>query len=138
MTSPDASPRIVVGKDVDPRDVIDLYASVQWGSESDYTPDGVRRAIENTSIFVTAVAPDGTLVGMTRVFSDGAIVSQVVEVAVRPEYQRQGIGRQMMDVVRHECRGTALYADGFNQNAAFFEQCGFKRPEMAVFSSRNW
>jgi len=32
----------------------------------------VRRTIENTSIFVTAVAPDGKLVGLTRVFSDEA------------------------------------------------------------------
>ena len=135
---PRSDTHITVTRDLDPGEVIDLYAAVQWGTASDYDVSRVRRALDKTGLVVAATIDDGTLVGMARVFTDGAIVSQVVEVAVRPEYQRRGIGRQIMETVRAECHGTALYVDGFRQNAAFFERCGFTQPEMAVFSRRNW
>lgn len=50
------------------------------------------------SLFAVSARDDGQLVGMARVVGDGLHV-QVVDVAVLPDYQGQGISRSMLERV---------------------------------------
>lgn len=76
-----------------------------------YEPDVHRKAFENshTAVFVY----DGDrLVGFGRAISDDAYQAAVYDMAVVPEYQRQGIGATIMEHILSRVRhcNVILYA----------------------------
>lgn len=80
--------------------------------------EAAERGLPRT-LFGVSVWCDGQVVGMGRVVGDGGCVYQVVDVAVLPEHQRKGLGRQimqaLMDYIRREAPPSAyvcLIADG--------------------------
>lgn len=71
------------------------------------------------------------LVGMGRMVGDGALFLQVVDIAVRPDWQRRGLGRRIMTALMDEARRRApggvivsLLADG--EATRLYEQFGFR------------
>ncbi len=48
------------------------------------------------SLYGVSAHDDGNLVGYARAISDGAFNAYVSTVAVLPEYQRRGIGRELL------------------------------------------
>ncbi|MEM8984184.1 MAG: GNAT family N-acetyltransferase [Pseudomonadota bacterium] len=48
------------------------------------------------SWFAVCVRANKNLVGMGRIIGDGGCVFQIVDIVVRPDYQRQGIGYGVM------------------------------------------
>ena len=72
-------------------DLIGLYTSVGW---SNYTrnPDLLHRAVEN-SLWKLSVWDGRELVGLARAVSDDASIAYVQDILVRPDRQRNGIGR---------------------------------------------
>jgi GNAT superfamily N-acetyltransferase len=48
------------------------------------------------STFIVAAEDGDTTVGMARLISDGCYVVLIVDVLVLPDYQRKGIGKNMM------------------------------------------
>ena len=99
-----------------------------------YEPDVHRKAFENshTSVFVY----DGDrLVGFGRAISDDAYQAAVYDMAVVPEYQRQGIGTTIMKHILTRVRhcNVILYA-GVGKEP-FYEKIGLRRMKtgMALF-----
>ncbi len=76
-------------------ELVHLYDAVGW---STYTKDrdGLATAVRNSTFVVTASA-DGRLVGLARVLSDDVSVVYVQDVLVHPQYQRNGIGRELLE-----------------------------------------
>lgn len=73
----------------------------------------------------------GDLVGMGRMVGDGALFLQVVDIAVRPDWQGRGLGRRIMAALMEEARRRApsgvivtLLADG--EAHRLYEQFGFR------------
>ncbi|AFK20300.1 N-acetyltransferase [Haloferax mediterranei ATCC 33500] len=72
-----------------------------------------KRGVPNTTFGVSIVLDEGTddldggddgdgsnrVVGMGRLVGDGGTVFQIVDVAVRPEHQGQGLGTRIMDAL---------------------------------------
>jgi Acetyltransferase (GNAT) family. len=82
--------------DFNQEEILSLYTSVGW---ENYTrnPQMLERAYENS--FLKIAAFEGKqLIGMVRVVGDGASVILIQDLLVRPEYQRKGIGSQLMRV----------------------------------------
>jgi aralkylamine N-acetyltransferase len=73
-------------------EVANLFTSVGWGNRD---PHDVRVAF-NKSTFACFAFDDSKLVGFGRTIDDGKYYATVVDVVVHPEYQRQSIGRQIM------------------------------------------
>lgn len=75
-------------------EIMALYSSVGW---SNYTnnPAMLRKAYKN-SLYVLAAYADGKLVGILRAVGDGASVVFLQDLIVLPEFQRHGIGSQLM------------------------------------------
>lgn len=48
------------------------------------------------SLFAACIRNEGTLVAMGRVVGDGGCNFEIVDVAVHPDYQRQGLGFRIM------------------------------------------
>jgi len=111
-------------KEIPPRDIQDLCASVGWSRRE---PELIRRAMAN-SLAVVSVWDDGILVGMARATGDKVFNATVWDVAVRPSYQRMGIGRLLMEELLCELDAyqiplVTLYADPGRDG--FYRRFGF-------------
>ena len=75
-------------------EIMALYSSVGW---SNYTnnPVMLRQAYKN-SLYVLAAYADDKLVGLLRAVGDGSSIVFLQDLIVLPEYQRHGIGSQLM------------------------------------------
>ncbi len=84
-----------------------------------------------STLFAVCVRDGEQLVGMGRVVGDGGLNFEVVDVAVHPDYQRQGIGYRMMEMlmtaVNEAAPPTALVSLLADQGApALYRKFGFK------------
>jgi ribosomal protein S18 acetylase RimI-like enzyme len=81
--------------------------------------------------FSVCVRDAERLVGMGRVIGDGGCFCQIVDIAVHPDYQRRGIGFQVMTQLMGQLRENApksayisLIADG--DASMLYEKFGFE------------
>lgn len=107
-----------------------LYNSVGW---SNYTnkPVMLRQAYKN-SLYVLAAYADGKLVGILRAVGDGSSIVFLQDLIVLPEYQRHGIGSQLMRKVMEKYAAVyqlQLLTEASEKNIAFYEYLGLKRVE---------
>ena len=80
--------------DIDLDQLSMLFNSAGWERR---TADRSRLAqLVKGSLWVVSALDDGQLVGFARAVSDGATNAYVSTVAVLPDYQGRGIGREMM------------------------------------------
>ncbi|HEL2057611.1 TPA: GNAT family N-acetyltransferase [Streptococcus suis] len=110
--------------------VLDLYASVGW---TNYTacPDMLQNALENT-LLVLAAFDREQLVGMLRAVGDGYSIVFIQDILVLPAYQRQGIGRQLLEqAITHfpEIYQLHLLTDNTEKTRSFYEELGFAAVE---------
>jgi GNAT superfamily N-acetyltransferase len=56
------------------------------------------RAALRGSIFLAAARSEGKLVGLLRLIGDGGYVLHVADLEVRPDFQKRGIGRRLMEM----------------------------------------
>ncbi len=77
------------------------------------------------------------LVGSVRVLSDGYFLSTVPELMVDPEYQRRGIGRQLMCRALDLAPGGKLFFGAQPGNEEFFERSGFQRGPVGFVGRRE-
>jgi len=106
-------------------EVVALYRANDWSSAD--KPEQLLAALRNSHSLVTARV-DGRLVGLGNAISDGHLVVYYPHLLVHPEFQGQGIGRQMMDALQQRYAGLhmqMLTADG--RAISFYENLGFSR-----------
>lgn len=72
---------------------LSLRASVGWKLLKDSQAE---RALKNSLLTLTAYI-DGIPVGMGRIVGDGAVICYVQDLVVKPEYQKHGVGRVIME-----------------------------------------
>ena len=106
-------------------EVIELYEAVDWSSAK--KPERLIKGLRGSHSLVTARA-DGKLIGLANAISDGHLVVYYPHMVVHPDFQRQGIGREIMKCLQ------AKYADFHQQQLTadgdavkFYESLGFVR-----------
>ena len=78
-----------------PEEYNQLRQLVGWGI---YKRNVILQALPKSLYCVCAY--DGTaIIGMARIIGDGGIAYYVQDVIVKPDYQRQGIGTQLMNKI---------------------------------------
>ncbi len=119
--------------------VLNLYRSVQWSAAK--KPVQLVRALKRSHSVVTAWF-EGSLVGLGNALSDGSLVVYYPHLLVLPEFQRRGIGRQLMKRLMNRYRGFhqhILIAEA--KAVPFYRKCGFNRAgkttSMWVFKGRE-
>jgi len=106
-----------------------LYESTGWNEEYRLTSDEIYQCIGASWYMVSAY--DGKrLVGFGRILSDGKLHALITEMIVLPEYQGNGIGRQILKLItdvcfKHEIRDIQLFSA--KGKAGFYEKFGYKR-----------
>ena len=112
-------------KQIDTDEVIHLYQANHWSSAQ--RPQQLMAALRNSHTLVTARI-EGKLVGLCNAISDGYLVVYYPHILVLPEYQSQGIGKQLMNVMLDKYTGFhqhMLTADG--KAIDFYRSLGFER-----------
>lgn len=129
-------PKITLSIDKDkvkPKELLKLWAAVEWSGENDYSPQTVKAAIKNTTLLVSARNQYGELIGMARVLSDDIFITWIGELVVHPDYQRLGVGKKLVKAVKDYYGDTSIVLETFLWNRKFFKMCGFKESKMLVF-----
>jgi ribosomal protein S18 acetylase RimI-like enzyme len=110
--------------------VLALYESVSW---TNYTknPDQLGQGLLNSSYVVVALL-ENFVVGLVRCISDGHTICYIQDVLVRPEAQRRGIGRALVENVLEQyadVRQVVLMTDAQESQLAFYSSLGFRKIE---------
>lgn len=105
--------------------VLALYRANEWSSARQ--PELLHKALLASHSLVAAW--DGErLIGLGNAISDGYLVVYYPHLLVLPDYQRRGIGRELMRRLMERYKGfhqQMLVADG--RALAFYRKCGFER-----------
>lgn len=96
----------------------------------------------NNAFHITTVRDNGRAIGMIRVLSDGSYANFITDVMVIPEYQHQGIGREMMRRTMEYMRSTllpgetiVLYLMSAIGRENFYKQFGFRERPNEVWGA---
>ncbi len=116
-----------------PQEYFVLFETTGWNDEYHLTPLDLAQALKE-SAFLVSVYDEGRLIGFGRAVSD-SIHAMIYDLIVAPDYQRQGIGGEILDRLVKRCQGAhlcdiQLFAAAGKRH--FYEQHGFApRPDDA-------
>lgn len=111
-------------KDIDKDSLQELFLSVEW--DSGRYPTQLKKAIQTSHRVVTAW--DGEkLVGLVNTIADDAMNAYIPYTVVRPEYQKQGIGKRLVEIILHEYKDYARKVlIAYDDAVDFYRKCGFE------------
>ncbi|AFZ30240.1 GCN5-related N-acetyltransferase [Gloeocapsa sp. PCC 7428] len=111
--------------DIDRHSILNLYKANDWSSAN--KPQQLYNALMNSHFLVSAW-DKSKLAGLGNAISDNFLVVYYPHLLVLPEYQKQGVGRQIMKILTSRYQGFhqhILLAD--KQAIEFYKRCGFER-----------
>lgn len=110
--------------------VLEIYDSVGWTNYTD-RPTMLQKALEH-SLLVLAAFDGNRLVGLLRAVGDGHSIVFIQDILVLPTYQRQGIGRHLLEQAITYFPGIYqlhLLTDNTEKTRSFYEALGFTAVE---------
>lgn len=120
-------------------------ANIDWNSVSEtlkrvgmayYTPGEHQKAFEAS--FVTVFARyHGRLIGFGRAISDGVYQAAVYDMAVIPEYQRQGIGTIIMENILKKIPFCNIILYAAIGKEKFYSKLNFRKMKTGMALFRN-
>lgn len=116
-------------KDIPADDLVALYASVGWSSYTD-NPEWLQLAVEGSDFVVTEWSEDEELVGLARGITDGHSIFFLQDILVKPDHQRRGIGRRLLDAcleAHSHVRRKVLLTDDDEAQRRLYAAAGFTR-----------
>ena len=94
------------------------------------------RIISGSTAYVTA-RDSGKLVGYGRIITDGATLAYINNMAVNPNYQRQGIGQTILEtLIKIAKKVTSIYLYTNTADALYIRN-GFQLSEKRLYVLRN-
>lgn len=122
--------RYVFNPKLDFAAVLDLYASVGWSNYTNH-PRQLEQAFHQ-SLLVMATYDEDRLVGLIRAVGDRLTIVFIQDLFVYPHYQRQGIGRSLLEQTLERFKDIyqiQLATEQSDKNLAFYRELGFRRQE---------
>ena len=104
----------------------EVYETLKRVGMAHFSPELHRKAFEASQATVFAYS-ENRLVGFARALSDGVCQTAIYDVAVVPEFQRRGIGAQLMKALlsRFEHHNVILYASPGKEE--FYRTLGMRK-----------
>ena len=115
------------------KQVKELFAALGWTEF-----EGLLPALLLNSTYVVSAWDGARLVGMARVVSDRVYISTLQQVGVHPDYQRQGLGSELVRrcMERFDHTQFLLTIDD-ESNVTFYSRFGFTKTADAMIRLRN-
>lgn len=122
-------------KDIDKDKLVELFSSVGW--ESAKCPNKLHEAIKNSDL-VISVWKEDELVGLISTISDGYINVFVTYLLIKPSYQKQKIGTNLMNKVCDHYKGfrRKILSTEIDKEK-FYEKFGFAIDGIVMFN-HDW
>lgn len=115
-----------------------LFLSVEWSSG--HFPEKLVLAMKGFSTVCSAYDGD-KLVGMACAMDDGVMNAYLHYLLVDPAYQGQGVGRQLVEMIKQKYKDYLRIAViGYDAELSFYENCGFVKSKDAspLFITSLW
>ena len=111
-------------KDFNAKELQELFLSVEWSSG--HFPDKLVIAMKNSDSIFTAWDGD-KLIGLINVLDDSIMTAYVHYLLVNPEYQKQGIGKELLRLVKNKYKDyLRIVLIAHDTALKFYENSGFK------------
>jgi GNAT superfamily N-acetyltransferase len=120
----------IVEKPPSPEEYIQLRQLVGWGIHKRET---IINALPN-SLYCVCAYLNAEIIGMARIIGDGGLAYYIQDVIIKPDYQRKGIGTELMNKIMgyiriHASDNTVIGLMSAEGKETFYERYGFtKRP----------
>ncbi len=122
------------------------HSEIDWSELSELykiAPLGIKPAtalevVFSNSRFKCFVFDNTTLIGAGRALADGLDCAYICDIAIHPEYQGLGFGKQIVQNLVEQSQGhkkLILYANPGKE--AFYSKLGFKKMNTAMAIFRN-
>ena len=98
--------------------------------------DVVEKALP-ASLYCVCAVVDRTVIGMARIIGDGGLAYYIQDVIVIPEYQRKGIGTQLMNKIMEYIRTNAYNNSVVGLMAAKGKEPFYTRYGFTIRSDNN-
>ncbi|MFI5670544.1 GNAT family N-acetyltransferase [Streptomyces sp. NPDC051704] len=121
----------VVGASLDVAEVTALYRASTLGERRPVEDvDRFTRMLAGANLVITARL-DGRLIGIARSITDGSYVTYLSDIAVDAEFQRRGVGRDLIRATREAAPQAKLVLLSAPAAVAYYPHLGFSRHESA-------
>ncbi|MFD7081302.1 MULTISPECIES: GNAT family N-acetyltransferase [unclassified Streptomyces] len=121
----------VVGASLDVAEVTALYRASTLGERRPVEDvERFTRMLAGANLVITARL-DGRLIGIARSITDGSYVTYLSDIAVDAEYQRRGVGRDLIRATREAAPQAKLVLLSAPAAVAYYPHLGFSRHESA-------
>ena len=107
-------------------DLLALYSSVGWTNYAN-NPAMLEQAVK-ASLWQLAVYDEKELIAYIRIVGDGHSVLLVQDLLVRPDHQRQGIGKKLLEEALATFPNVyqrLLVTEHSEKNLVFYQSLGF-------------
>ena len=122
-------------KEIDKNKLVQLFESVGWTTAK--YPNRLYEAIKNSSYVMSAWDED-KLVGLISAIDDGAINVFITYLLVKSEYQKQGIGKVLMNdfCKQYEGYGRRIVSTELDKEE-YYKKFGFTIDGIVMFN-KDW
>lgn len=122
-------------KDLPSEQLHKLFMSVGWsdGKETSFMLKNFNMPFINSTVVISAWEND-CLVGCVRALSDKIVRSVIYDLAVTPEFQNQGIGKELIRRCIEHFPDSEWLVGTIQKTSGYYEKIGFK-VEQGVFLS---
>ncbi|MBK9321628.1 MAG: GNAT family N-acetyltransferase [Bdellovibrionaceae bacterium] len=110
--------------------ILDLHNKTEL-KRSPSKKDSINQAFKSSFAVVTAWSSE-RIVGCGRMISDGQMYSGIFDVVIDPEFQKQGLGRQIMERLISKAPHTCIHLTSTFGNEEFYKKIGFKFHKTAL------
>ncbi|MBQ9089589.1 MAG: GNAT family N-acetyltransferase [Alphaproteobacteria bacterium] len=124
---------IKIGNDINTKDIDDFYPLIDFNIYKSKDWEKIRQR----STFIVQIQDKGKTIGWGRCVDDGTFC-MIYDMAVHPNYQRQGIGKTIMDeikkyVAQNDFYSVSLFYNPYNPTVKeFYQKCGFYELPIAM------
>jgi len=116
------------------KDFYSLFLTTGWNEKYKLNSKELILAVQNSWYYISAYDKE-KMVGSGRIVCDGVVHALILDLIVHPDFQKKGIGDQILDKLVEKCRQYHIRdiqlfcAKGYS---GFYEKRGFKkRPDDA-------
>lgn len=121
-------------KTIDWKVISEIFQEVNWGIRQ---PEEIKNAFKKSSV-TCFIKDEESIVGFGRTVDDGKYYALLVDVVVRPKYHSQGIGTQIVNVLKDRLVDYSFITLTAAPNKeGFYQKIGWEKQKSAYIFPKD-